>query len=66
MLKFEREFYQHADLVCQSGPGSWPSNVYAEAAIYPMANSAAQVSLSNSLYMSLTPTSVLLCDVFVF
>ncbi|KAK4283475.1 hypothetical protein QN277_000422 [Acacia crassicarpa] len=30
------------DLVCQSGPGSWPSNVYAEAAIYPMANSAAQ------------------------
>ncbi|KAJ1401969.1 Peptidase M28 [Sesbania bispinosa] len=30
------------DLVCQSGPTSWPSNVYAEAAIYPMANSAAQ------------------------
>ncbi|KAF7813617.1 endoplasmic reticulum metallopeptidase 1 isoform X1 [Senna tora] len=30
------------DLVCQSGPGSWPSYVYAEAAIYPMANSAAQ------------------------
>ncbi|KAG5015281.1 hypothetical protein AAZX31_08G100500 [Glycine max] len=30
------------DLVCQSGPSSWPSNVYAEAAIYPMANSAAQ------------------------
>ncbi|KAG2409637.1 uncharacterized protein HKW66_Vig0003020 [Vigna angularis] len=29
------------DLVCQSGPSSWPSNVYAEAAIYPMANSAA-------------------------
>ncbi|WVZ21753.1 hypothetical protein V8G54_000297 [Vigna mungo] len=30
------------DLVCQSGPSSWPSNVYAEAAIYPMANSAAE------------------------
>ncbi|XP_027341973.1 endoplasmic reticulum metallopeptidase 1 isoform X2 [Abrus precatorius] len=30
------------DLVCQSGPSSWPSNVYAEAAVYPMANSAAQ------------------------
>ncbi|KAE9603054.1 putative peptidase M28 [Lupinus albus] len=30
------------DLVCQSGPTSWPSDVYAEAAIYPMANSAAQ------------------------
>ncbi|XP_061360756.1 uncharacterized protein LOC133304724 [Gastrolobium bilobum] len=30
------------DLVCQSGPSAWPSNVYAEAAIYPMANSAAQ------------------------
>ncbi|KAK7319050.1 hypothetical protein RJT34_03760 [Clitoria ternatea] len=30
------------DLVCQSGPSSWPSDVYAEAAIYPMANSAAQ------------------------
>lgn len=31
------------DLVCQSGPGSWPSLVYAESAIYPMAHSAAQV-----------------------
>ncbi|XP_050119664.1 uncharacterized protein LOC126596979 [Malus sylvestris] len=30
------------DLVCQSGPGSWPSQVYAESAIYPMAHSAAQ------------------------
>ncbi|XP_027097684.2 endoplasmic reticulum metallopeptidase 1 [Coffea eugenioides] len=30
------------DLVCQSGPGSWPSYIYAQAAIYPMANSAAQ------------------------
>ncbi|KAK4765057.1 hypothetical protein SAY86_026147 [Trapa natans] len=30
------------DLVCQSGPGSWPSRVYAESAVYPMANSAAQ------------------------
>lgn len=30
------------DLVCQSGPSSWPSNIYAEAAIYPMATSAAQ------------------------
>ncbi|KAK8647546.1 hypothetical protein V6N13_121279 [Hibiscus sabdariffa] len=30
------------DLVCQSGPGSWPSSVYAQSAIYPMAHSAAQ------------------------
>uniref|UniRef100_A0A0D6QZ11 Peptidase M28 domain-containing protein n=1 Tax=Araucaria cunninghamii TaxID=56994 RepID=A0A0D6QZ11_ARACU len=30
------------DLVCQSGPGSWPSWVYAKSAIYPMAHSAAQ------------------------
>ncbi|XP_058103302.1 uncharacterized protein LOC131246870 isoform X1 [Magnolia sinica] len=30
------------DLVCQSGPGSWPSRVYAQSAIYPMAHSAAQ------------------------
>ncbi|XP_022725833.1 endoplasmic reticulum metallopeptidase 1-like [Durio zibethinus] len=30
------------DLVCQSGPGSWPSFVYAQSAKYPMANSAAQ------------------------
>ncbi|PPR81386.1 hypothetical protein GOBAR_AA39327 [Gossypium barbadense] len=31
-----------AYLVCQSGPGSWPSSVYAQSAIYPMAHSAAQ------------------------
>uniref|UniRef100_A0A6V7QT70 Peptidase M28 domain-containing protein n=1 Tax=Ananas comosus var. bracteatus TaxID=296719 RepID=A0A6V7QT70_ANACO len=30
------------DLVCQSGPGSWPSQVYAQSAKYPMANSVAQ------------------------
>ncbi|XP_058192840.1 uncharacterized protein LOC131310060 isoform X2 [Rhododendron vialii] len=30
------------DLVCQSGPGSWPSLVYAQSALYPMAHSAAQ------------------------
>ncbi|KAI4373791.1 hypothetical protein MLD38_011871 [Melastoma candidum] len=30
------------DLVCQSGPGSWPSTVYAKSAVYPMAHSAAQ------------------------
>ncbi|XP_022997062.1 endoplasmic reticulum metallopeptidase 1-like isoform X2 [Cucurbita maxima] len=30
------------DLVCQSGPGSWPSRVYAQSAVYPMAHSAAQ------------------------
>ncbi|KAG2706640.1 hypothetical protein I3760_05G113100 [Carya illinoinensis] len=30
------------DLVCQSGPGSWPSHVYAQSAVYPMAHSAAQ------------------------
>ncbi|TVU39640.1 hypothetical protein EJB05_13069, partial [Eragrostis curvula] len=27
-----------ADLVCQSGPGSWPSRIYAQTAKYPMAN----------------------------
>ncbi|KVI05717.1 Peptidase M28 [Cynara cardunculus var. scolymus] len=31
------------DLVCQSGPGSWPSQVYAQSAVHPMGNSAAQV-----------------------
>ncbi|KAL3501024.1 hypothetical protein ACH5RR_035473 [Cinchona calisaya] len=30
------------DLVCQSGPGSWPSYIYAQSALHPMANSAAQ------------------------
>ncbi|GER56068.1 Zn-dependent exopeptidases superfamily protein [Striga asiatica] len=30
------------DLVCQSGPGPWPSYIYSQSAIYPMANSAAQ------------------------
>ncbi|KAH9315251.1 hypothetical protein KI387_023878, partial [Taxus chinensis] len=30
------------DLVCQSGPGSWPSWVYAKSAVYPMAHGAAQ------------------------
>ncbi|KAL5973046.1 hypothetical protein ACLOJK_039853 [Asimina triloba] len=30
------------DLVCQAGPGSWPTLVYAQSAIYPMAHSAAQ------------------------
>lgn len=30
------------DLVCQSGPGSWPAEVYAKAAVHPMANTAAQ------------------------
>ncbi|KAA8528981.1 hypothetical protein F0562_033531 [Nyssa sinensis] len=30
------------DVVCQSGPGAWPSLVYAQSALYPMANSAAQ------------------------
>ncbi|WZZ68191.1 hypothetical protein YC2023_079561 [Brassica napus] len=30
------------DLVCQSGPGSWPSNVYSQAAMHPMAQSSAQ------------------------
>ena len=34
---------QLTDLVCQSGPGSWPSLVYAQSAVYPMAHSAAQV-----------------------
>jgi Zn-dependent M28 family amino/carboxypeptidase len=35
-----------ADLVCQSGPGSWPSRIYAQTAKYPMANSVAQVLVS--------------------
>ncbi|CAI0381132.1 unnamed protein product [Linum tenue] len=30
------------NLVCQSGPSSWPSQLYAQSAIYPMAHSAAQ------------------------
>ncbi|KAH6555197.1 hypothetical protein KP509_1Z274600 [Ceratopteris richardii] len=30
------------DLVCQSGPGPWPVEVYAKAALYPMANTIAQ------------------------
>ncbi|KAM7464735.1 hypothetical protein LguiA_032856 [Lonicera macranthoides] len=30
------------DSVCQSGPGSWPSLVYAQSALYPMGNSASQ------------------------
>lgn len=31
-----------SDVVVQSGPGSWPSFVYAQSAVYPMANSATQ------------------------
>lgn len=30
------------DLVCQSGPGSWPSLIYAQSAVHPMGQSAAQ------------------------
>ncbi|WOH16639.1 hypothetical protein DCAR_0936197 [Daucus carota subsp. sativus] len=30
------------DFVCQSGPGSWPSLVYAQSALYPMGSSANQ------------------------
>uniref|UniRef100_A0A7C9EJJ1 Peptidase M28 domain-containing protein n=2 Tax=Opuntia streptacantha TaxID=393608 RepID=A0A7C9EJJ1_OPUST len=30
------------DVVCQSGPGSWPSLVYAQSAVYPMAQSSAE------------------------
>ncbi|KMT07478.1 hypothetical protein BVRB_6g150960 isoform A [Beta vulgaris subsp. vulgaris] len=30
------------DVVCQSGPGSWASRVYAQSAVYPMAQSTAQ------------------------
>lgn len=37
--------------MCQSGPGSWPSFVYAQSAIYPMANSAAQVLTLLLLYL---------------
>ncbi|KAL2318807.1 hypothetical protein Fmac_032683 [Flemingia macrophylla] len=35
------------DLVCLYGPSSWLSSVYAEAAIYPMANSAAQEAVTS-------------------
>lgn len=42
-LILELSFFLSTDLVCQSGPGSWPSSVYAQSAMYPMANSAAQV-----------------------
>ncbi|KAL2903638.1 Endoplasmic reticulum metallopeptidase 1 [Bienertia sinuspersici] len=37
------------DLVCQSGPGSWASLVYAQSAVYPMAQSSAQVDESFAL-----------------
>lgn len=37
--------FDFVDLVCQSGPSSWPSEVYAQSAIYPMAHSAAQVNV---------------------
>ncbi|CAO2829716.1 unnamed protein product [Amaranthus hypochondriacus] len=30
------------DVVCQSGPGSWPAKVYSQSAVYPMAQSSAQ------------------------
>ncbi|TYH58787.1 hypothetical protein ES332_D08G178500v1 [Gossypium tomentosum] len=40
------------DLVYQSGPGSWPSSVYAQSAIYPMAHSAAQVLLHSFIYFT--------------
>ncbi|KAJ0972606.1 hypothetical protein J5N97_020565 [Dioscorea zingiberensis] len=30
------------DLVCRSGPGSWPSFIYAQSAVHPMAISAAE------------------------
>lgn len=36
--------FDFADLVCQSGPSSWPSQIYAQSAVYPMAHSAAQVN----------------------
>ncbi|KAJ9554511.1 hypothetical protein OSB04_018556 [Centaurea solstitialis] len=34
--------FEIADRVCQSGPGSWPSQLYAQSAVYPMGSSAAQ------------------------
>ncbi|ONM52892.1 Zn-dependent exopeptidase superfamily protein [Zea mays] len=43
------------DLVCQSGPGSWPSRVYAQTAKYPMANSVAQVLASYLVYSTSLP-----------
>ncbi|KAH9708259.1 peptidase M28 domain-containing protein [Citrus sinensis] len=44
MIAFGANFisFNFNDLVCQSGPSSWPSSVYAQSAIYPMAHSAAQ------------------------
>lgn len=37
--------FKLTDVVCQSGPGPLPSLVYAQSALYPMGNSAAQVCL---------------------
>ncbi|KAJ4732978.1 Endoplasmic reticulum metallopeptidase 1 [Rhynchospora pubera] len=50
------------DLVCQSGPSSWPTRVYAEVAQYPMANSVAQVLYSKDLAVILhtLPLGILL------
>ncbi|KAK3124891.1 hypothetical protein QOZ80_7BG0595620 [Eleusine coracana subsp. coracana] len=41
-INIEASGSEGADLVCQSGPGSWPSRIYAQTAKYPMANSVAQ------------------------
>lgn len=52
--------FYFVDLVCQSGPGHWPSQVYAQSAVYPMAHSAAQVFLSLYLYFNFKPFRKLL------
>lgn len=59
--------YIFADLVCQSGPGPWPSEVYAQSAIYPMAHSAAQVNFfSNSSNHSGSIQSCFICELILF
>lgn len=50
------------DFLCQSGPGSWPSQVYAQSAIHPMGNSAAQVF--TVLYCFMDDSKFLGCLIF--
>lgn len=42
--------FKLTDVVCQSGPGPLPSLIYAQSALYPMGNSAAQVCLCFSTF----------------
>lgn len=53
-------FVQLTDFVCQSGPGSWPSLVYAKSALYPMGSSANQVFPWHSFKSSRAPSNEIL------